>query len=161
MKTKLSRTAQWLMTAIISLLGFSACSDEEKGMMCMYGTPTFDYQADGRVVDEEGNPIEGIQVKVSLRDVMNRQTEDGGTIYSGKDGSFKTDKYFEKMIFSLTATDVDGAKNGGEFDSQEIRVDMIKPTYEENRKEGDSWYFGVQKYEDIEIVMTEKSTEEE
>lgn len=65
------------------------------------------------------------------------------------------------MIFSLTATDVDGAKNGGEFDSQEIRVDMIKPTYEENRKEGDSWYFGVQKYEDIEIVMTEKSTEEE
>ena len=162
MKAKITKFANWLLTAVLSLLGFSACSDER--MMCMYGTPTFDYQADGRVVDEEGNPIEGIRVKVTLGNAWSTKIDgtqvEGGVIYSGKDGSFTTKKFEDIEIYSLTAIDVDGEENGGEFETQEIRVDLLKPTTEKGDRKGD-WYFGVQKYENIEIVMTEKVTQEE
>ena len=162
MKTKVSNFANWLLMTVISLLGFSACTKGE--MKEMYGTPTFDYQADGRVVDEEGNPIEGIQVKVTLGNAWSTKIDgtqvEGGVIYSGKDGSFTTKKFEDIEIYSLTAIDVDGEKNGGEFETQEIRVDLLKPTTEKGDRKGD-WYFGVQKYENIEIVMTEKVTQEE
>ena len=163
MKAKITNFANWLLTSVISLLGFSACSNGG-GMMLMYGTPTFDYQADGRVVDEEGKPIEGIQVKITLGDEWSSKIDgtqvDGGVIYSGKDGSFMTNKFANIKIYSLTATDVDGEKNGGEFETQEIKLTM-KPTLEEGSKKGDSWYMGVNKFENIEIVMTEKAAEEE
>ena len=162
MKAKITKFANWLLTAVISLLGFSAC--DNGGMMLMYGTPTFDYQADGRVVDEEGNPIEGIRVKVTLGNAWSTKIDgtqvEGGVVYSGKDGSFTTKKFEDIEIYSLTAIDVDGEKNGGEFETQEIRVDLLKPTTEKGDRKGD-WYFGVQKYENIEIVMTEKVTQEE
>ena len=163
MKAKITNFANWLLASVISLLGFSACSNGG-GMMLMYGTPTFDYQADGRVIDEEGKPIEGIQVKVTLSDEWSSKIDgtqvDGGVIYSGKDGSFMTKKFANIKIYSLTATDVDGEKNGGEFETQEIKLTM-RPTLEEGSKKGDSWYMGVNKFENIEIVMTEKAAEEE
>ena len=162
MKAKITKFANWLLTAVLSLLGFSACSDER--MMYMYGTPYYDYQADGRVVDEEGTPIEGIQVKVTLGNEWSTKIDgtqvEGGVVYSGKDGLFTTKKFEDIEIYSLTAIDVDGEENGGEFETQEIRVDTLKPTKEKGDRKGD-WYFGVQKYENIEIVMTEKVTQEE
>ena len=154
MKAKITKFANWLLTAVISLLGFSAC--DNGGMMLMYGTPTFDYQADGRVVDEEGNPIEGIRVKVTLGNEWSTKIDgtqvEGGVVYSGKDGSFTTKKFEDIEIYSLTAIDVDGEENGGEFETQEVRIDTMRPTYSKG---------GTQKYENIEIVMTEKVTEEE
>ena len=162
MKTKVSNFVNRILAAVISLLGFSAC--DNGGMMLMYGTPTFDYQADGRVVDEDGNPIEGIRVKVTLGNEWSTKIDgtqvEGGVVHSGKDGLFTTKKFENIEIYSLTAIDVDGEENGGEFETQEIRVDTLKPTKEKGDRKGD-WYFGVQKYENIEIVMTEKVTEEE
>ena len=154
MKTKVSNFANWLLMTVISLLGFSACTKGE--MKEMYGTPTFDYQADGRVVDEEGEPIEGIRVKVTLgnrwSDKIDGTQVEGGVVYSGKDGSFETKKFEQIEIYSLTAIDVDGEENGGEFETQEVRIDTMRPTYSKG---------GTQKYENIEIVMTEKVTEED
>ena len=67
MKAKLSRTAQWLISAIISLLGFAGCAASSKAadkdatipkedsiempereIRVMYGPPTYFYQ-NGRV----------------------------------------------------------------------------------------------------------------
>ena len=67
MKIKLSRTAQWLISAIISVLGFSGCAASSKAtdkdvtipeedsiempereIRVMYGPPTYFYQ-NGRV----------------------------------------------------------------------------------------------------------------
>ena len=59
MKAKLSNASQWILTAIISLLGFSGCSKEEE-IPLMHGSPTVDYKAEGCITDEAGNPIEGI-----------------------------------------------------------------------------------------------------
>ena len=154
MKAKITKFANWLLTAVLSLLGFSAC--DNGGMMLMYGTPTFDYQADGRVVDEEGTPIEGIRVKVTLGDEWSTKIDgtqvEGGVVHSGKDGLFTTKKFENIEIYSLTAIDVDGEENGGEFETQEVRIDTMRPTYSKG---------GTQKYENIEIVMTEKVTQEE
>ncbi|MBR5864516.1 MAG: radical SAM-associated putative lipoprotein [Alistipes sp.] len=154
MKTKVSNFVNRILAAVISLLGFSAC--DNGGMMLMYGTPTFDYQANGRVVDEEGEPIEGIRVKVTLGDEWAEKIDgthvEGGVVYSGKDGSFETKKFEQIEIYSLTAIDVDGEENGGEFETQEVRIDTMRPTYSKG---------GTQKYENIEIVMTEKVTEED
>ena len=62
MKTKLSQLTQWLLTTVIALLGFSSCDPLDHPVM--YGSPTADYKAEGVVTDEDGNPIEGIQIKV-------------------------------------------------------------------------------------------------
>ncbi len=158
MKTKVFNFANWLLTAVISLLGFSACSNSDNGMLCMYGTPTFDYQAEGCVTDEEGNPIEGIQLKVTLQKTS-QDSSDSEIIFSDKDGEFTTPKYYDRMIFSLTAEDIDGAKNGGEFESKQI--DLTKMKLELDKTNADGWYEGVNIYKDIEIVMSKKTADEE
>lgn len=156
MKSKLFRMTQWLMSVVISLLGFSACSDDQ--MRLMYRTPTFDFQAEGCVTDEEGNPIEGIQLKVSLQKASQDSSE-AEIIFSDKDGEFTTPKYYNQMIFSLTAEDIDGAKNGGEFESKQIDLTKMKP--ELDKTNADDWYWGVNVYKDIEIVMSKKTADEE
>ena len=158
MKAKLTNLVQWLIMAVISLLGFSACSKTDDKMVCMYGTPTFDYQAEGYVADEEGNPIEGIQLKVTLGNTSNDSAEEKIT-YSDKDGKFVTPKYLDQMIFSLTAEDVDGAKNGGEFKTKEIDLTKMKPELDETN--ADNWYWGVNVYKNILIVMSKKTADKE
>lgn len=52
MKAKLSKAAQWLIVATISLLGFSACKPDEEKELEMYGTPTSDYRAEIPTAEE-------------------------------------------------------------------------------------------------------------
>ena len=156
MKTKLSNAAQWILTAIISLLGFSGCSKEEP-MVCMYGTPTADYKAEGSVTDEEGNPIEGIKVKVELRGYYNNPSETK-SVYSGGDGQFITPQYRNQEIISLTAIDIDGGNNGGEFEDKTINLQGIKPTLDKSNADG--WYQGVKTY-NVDIQLTKKFADNE
>ena len=156
MKAKLSNATQWILTAIISLLGFSGCSKEEE-MLCMYGTPTADYKAEGVVTDEDGNPIEGIKVRVELQSYINNSTEKKA-VYSGDDGQFITPKYFNLEILSLTATDIDGDKNGGEFEDKTINLQGIKPTLDKSNADG--WYQGVYNYK-VDFKLTKKSADNE
>lgn len=156
MKAKLSNATQWILTAIISLLGFSGCSKEEQ-MVCMYGTPTADYKAEGSVTDEEGNPIEGIKVKVELRGYYNNPSETK-SVYSGGDGQFITPQYSNQEIISLTAIDIDGGNNGGEFEDKTINLQGIKPTLDKSNADG--WYQGVKTY-NVDIQLTKKSADNE
>ena len=156
MKAKLSNATQWILTAIISLLGFSGCSKEEE-MLCMYGTPTADYKAEGVVTDEDGNPIEGIKVRVELQSYINNSTEKKA-VYSGDDGQFITPKYFNLEILSLTATDIDGDKNGGEFEEKVINLQDMTPLLD--KTDADGWYRGVYNYK-VDFKLTKKSADNE
>lgn len=156
MKAKLSNATQWILTAIISLLGFSGCSKEEE-MLCMYGTPTADYKAEGVVTDEDGNPIEGIKVRVELQSYINNSPEKRA-VYSGDDGQFITPKYFNLEILSLTATDIDGDKNGGEFEEKVINLQDMTPLLD--KTDADGWYQGVYNYK-VDFKLTKKSADNE
>ena len=88
MKARLTKFTYWLISATISLLGFSACAATSKAtktdvpevdeverpiddMEVMYGSPTLTYQADGRVKDENGNPIKVVQIKQTKKETNN------------------------------------------------------------------------------------------
>ena len=59
------RRKKWNVEALLSgalaLLGFTGCSDINDAPD-LYGTPSVDYRVLGTVTDEEGKPLEGIQV---------------------------------------------------------------------------------------------------
>ena len=64
MKTTIPfRILRWWFVTILGVLGFSACGDDDPAdTPVAYGTPTATYIYRGTVTDEEGNPIEGIDV---------------------------------------------------------------------------------------------------
>lgn len=106
-----------LFLSALTLLGFGGCSDDGGELyteLDMYGTPLVDYRFMGEVTDAEGNPIKGIEVKISsAEDVVSTDSE----------GAFKADfSSYNGGLHSVTFTDIDGAENGGEFTSKQIDV---------------------------------------
>ncbi len=107
-----------LFLSALALLGFGGCSDGEGGGLFnepdMYGVPLIDYRFMGEVTDADGNPIEGIEVKVSYNE---------DTVTTDSKGAFSTDfTSFTDSFHRVTFTDVDGVDNGGEFSEQNIDV---------------------------------------
>ena len=96
-----------VLTRIFALFGMTltcvACYGVE------YAEYKQDFVASGRVVDQDQNPIIGIQVRMM-----------GGTGYSGTNGRF-----FVRgaSLGTVTFTDVDGEENGGKFEERSITVD--------------------------------------
>ena len=89
-----------ILTRLFALFGMSltcvacyACPDTEFNA---------NFQASGRVVDPEGEPIEGIHISTDIQ---------GG--YSNKSGEFRVCGRLAEIHF----TDDDGELNGGEFES--------------------------------------------
>ena len=108
-----------LINLLLLLLGFSAvsCNGDDE-MVCMYGVPTVDFHLIARVVDEENNPIRGIQI---LDRHPNESfgyegcyTDSNGRVnFKGKNRSVPT---------KLLLKDVDGEENGGEFEDKLYEV---------------------------------------
>jgi len=97
---------------LLSLLGFSA----SPLLTACYGIGPDYYQPiegiEGYVVNEELQPIRGIEVS----DGVNIQL-------TSENGEFKfNNSYFDNGI-TLTATDIDGSANGGDFQTQSVWVD--------------------------------------
>lgn len=122
------------------VLGLSSCddkslwSDDEGGMMIMYGSPYADYDVTVKVTDEAGKPINGI----SLREPW---IVDGQPVYktdhkgevSAKIRSFSTTR------LDLILEDIDGDENGGTFKTDTLR----KPDFTITKvKNGDGWFAG-------------------
>ena len=114
----------------------------------MYGTPWVKYHISARVVDTEGNPIEGIEAKggynadylgfLGLTDV------DGNLNIESRDKSYP--RY-------MLLTDTDGEANGGEFQDKIVE---IKGSFEQI-KEGDGrWFEGVFKAELEDITLDKR-----
>lgn len=105
-----------LFLSALSLLGFSGCS-EGGGLFNepdMYGTPLVDYRFKGEVTDAEGNPIKGIEVKISsAEDAV--ATDDKGAFDATFNGYANGSHY-------VAFTDIDGPANGGEFATKQVEV---------------------------------------
>lgn len=135
-----------VITKSLSILGFTipmfGCDAPE-----MYGTPWADYEVKGKVLDADGDPIKGIKVSL-IEDQYNSQSTQ-----SLENGTFKVSLGtipFDKL--KLTAQDIDGADNGGEFEDKTLELDFSKVAY---TGENDGWYHGKKSLEQN-IVLEEK-----
>ena len=150
MKVRFNRWYNAVLTALLSMLGFSCSLDEpdEYGSTPVeYGTPHADYILKGTVTDEAGTPIKGI--KTSLKEI---DKDDTGTYVFGID-SMQTNESGNYQLKNrgmpydnrkkLVVEDIDGEANGGEFLNDTLDIDYDKAVKIE---EGDHhWYVG--KYE--------------
>lgn len=118
MKSLISRVARWA-AAFLGLITVSACY----GVAYMEYNENLKVKVDGRVTDENDNPIEGIAV--SEKHV--------GKTFTKADGSFSLSGGFcgEDSI-NIYFKDVDGEKNGGKFKDDDVEVNL---TYVEGTDE--------------------------
>ena len=133
------------------MLGFASC---DHFGAAEYGCPNVSFSLKARVVDEAGNPIQGIEVR----------TEDGGhfeynTGFSDYEGNIDAYGGFwpgvqnQKMQF----IDVDGEANGGEFETLTVKIENLTQT-----EEGDgNWYNGAYTADMGTVTMKLKEKSEE
>ncbi len=109
---------------------------------CMYGSPTADFSAKGRVIDEKGQPIQGLQVILGNR--WHGENYNGtsykpiDSLQTGPNGEYEV--FFASTIpitnLQIDVNDIDGEANGGTFESATVLVKDIQ--YED----GKGWYEG-------------------
>lgn len=134
-----------LLFALLVFGGCEALEDEYRHTGC--GVPYAHYSVKGTVTDENGNPINGLEVRLS-----------GVTTYEGQDytipipnrlTSVKTNRQGVYLLetnghiyitVQVNVNDIDGASNGGEFASDSLR----NSTFEFFKKKDDnnSWSVG-------------------
>lgn len=131
---------------LLALLGIGGCQDlpEEEEMRLMYGTPTAQFSVKGKVTDEKGNAIQGLQVILGNRFYDNSSvTYDHhyfpvDTLTTDSDGvyQFESSRIFPIENLQVDVNDIDGAAGGGEFNSATTVVRNIE------YKDGNGWYRG-------------------
>ena len=100
-------TTTRVLSGLLALLGFSACSDENGDeIRSEYGSPIVDYQVKGQVTDAEGNPIEGIQVIAKptygvYTDATNSSWKNADTIYTDAEGNYEIEGVYAGMEYEL------------------------------------------------------------
>ena len=62
---RLSGIVSKLCVALLAFLGYSCNGDEEKEVICMYGTPTGDYEIKGSVTTEDNKPVANAAIRVT------------------------------------------------------------------------------------------------
>lgn len=128
-----------LATAVLGLIGFSSCgSFTGEEVVPMYGQPHADFKALGSVHDEKGNPIERIRVAIHLHKGKDSKFN-YDTVYTDSKGAYLLERGYFAPPDGVTVTfeDVDGDKNGGEFESS-----TVSPAVQRT-KDGDKlWYAG-------------------
>ncbi len=153
MKTKIESAVNWLLSGLLTLLGFASCSTSCGGSgIAEYGTPTAGYRALGRVTDEAGEPVKGIEVSRVARGLTADKTVIGLT---DEDGRFADKDYATASCgdIEVTFTDIDGEENGGKFQSKTLTLDDFDAT---KVRDGEGWYNG-----DYDIAADVKLTKEE
>ena len=133
------------------LLGFGAVACDNGSMddvVAEYGCPHINFSLKARVVDEAGKPIEGIEVQTKNNDFYTDN-------YSDAEGNIDLNvSMWPDTNIDLVFTDVDGAENGGEFETLELNIaDKV-----EQVKEGDGrWYNGEYAADLGDVTMTLKA----
>jgi len=131
-----------LIYMLMALLGFGAVSCGEIGedVAGEYGCPHVNFSLRARVVDEAGEPIAGIMVRV---DWIEEYTDEEGEV-SVNDSVFTGSQYMVRF------EDVDGVENGGEFES--LTLDIAEKV-EQTADGSGSWYDGAFKAELGDVTM--------
>lgn len=126
---KFLSTYNLLLTALMSLLGFSNCEIIEPRVE--YGTPSATFKVNGKVTDLlTSRAIQDIKV---LMQGDSTQTDSEGR-FSLSQVSFPADQ-----SFVIQFKDIDGAANGGQFQPKDTLVEFKDSQFTGG---DDSWYAG-------------------
>lgn len=126
--------------------GFTNCEDNPFAQEDAYGCPYVTFRMTARVVDEAGNPIEGISVDLS--DV-------GICAYSDVDGYVEVEETIVRALKEVSFIDTDGEANGGEFET--LRLDITDKVVQTKEGSG-SWYDGDYEAELGDVTMVLKDS---
>ena len=126
-------------------------------MRCEYGTPHVSFSLKARVVDEAGNPIQGVEVRTKEGDYFDDRT--GVSNYLGNIDAH-SNYIWPGTQYEVVFYDNDGPQNGGEFETLEMDIaDKVVQT-----KEGDgNWNDGtfVAELGDVTMTLKSEDTQEE
>lgn len=127
---------------LMALMGFGAvaCEEVNSDVAGEYGVPHVTFSLKARVVDEAGEPIEGI--KVSANWIEGYTNQDGEININGS--------VFTGSQYRVTFEDVDGEANGGEFETLTLDItDQVEQTADGSG----SWNDGAFKAELGDVTM--------
>ena len=143
-----------LLNRLLALCGVGVASCIP---VAMYGTPHVEFHLKARVVDAEGNPIQGIEVRTKSGQPFDHNT--GIADYLGNIEAVSGDMWPGEQ-YEVVFLDVDGEYNGGEFENLSLDItDKVKQT---KRGDGD-WYQGTYKagLGDVTLTLKEQNAEDE
>ena len=141
-----------LLYILLGLLGLTSC--ESFFGAAEYGCPNVSFSLKARVVDEAGNPIQGIEVRTEDGDHFEYKT--GFSDYQGyidARGSFWPGTQHGKVQF----IDIDGEANGGEFETLTVQIKNASQTQEGSG----NWYEGAYTADLGTVTMKLKEKSEE
>ena len=186
MKIRFLKFKDWLLMSMMGLLGLTACNSAKKvaeepvagnepdsienpvprggEMALMYGVPTMDFVVKGRVINEQGKPVKGMQV------ILVNQTVDIAPDHMDEDNPFVQD-YIEHSsdttdaegvfechvkdvpvdVQRVIVRDIDGKKNGS-YEDQMVDIVFTEADQSGERK---GWYMG-RRVKDVDITVSEK-----
>lgn len=127
MKDLIVRVSAWLLC----LIGFGSSVACSPGMVAdEYGSPYASYEVKGKVTDQQGEPVQGIQVTCDAMYVQ--------AVFTGADGSYLlSGAGFPREKIEVEFKDVDGEENGGAFAVKTVSAQTVQV------QEGDDrWDFG-------------------
>lgn len=140
-----------ILNYLLGLLGVGAASCIP---VAMYGTPHVEFSLSARVIDEAGNPIQGIEVRTKSGQPFDHNT--GFADYLGNIEAVSGDIWPNEQ-YKVVFLDVDGEYNGGEFESLELDIsDEVKQT----KKGSGDWYQGTYKAELGDVTLTLKAKDD-
>ena len=135
---------------LLALLGFGAgaCDNGWGDPVPEYGCPHMTFSLKARVIDEAGKPIEGIEVQTRNGDFYMDN-------FSDAEGNIDLNvSMWPDTNIDLVFTDVDGAENGGEFETLNLNIaDKVEQVAEGSG----SWYEGGYKADLGDVTMTLKA----
>jgi putative lipoprotein (rSAM/lipoprotein system) len=138
MRRTLIKGTNWILTGILSMLGFSGCDlgNEDIVGPVEYGSPYAKFSFNGTVTNKDGNPVKDIKVEIDRQEAI-YLTEPMSTDTLGRYSTMFAD--FPVEDFKVIVSDVDGEENGS-YQSDTIAVKITKDDYYEQGK--GAWYEG-------------------
>ena len=147
-----------IIAGLLALIGFAGC--DSNGSQLEYGSPHADFEIKGRVVNEAGDPIRDVKIVVTDADNGGYKGREVGVGITDSRGSYTVSGgWFGHPSLTVSAEDIDGEMNGGEFAEKEQEFDL-KP---EDYVGGDgNWYDGkVTKTADFTLTLKSQENENE
>lgn len=144
MKVKFYHWYNAVLSALLTMLGFGACTDDGEDAPVEYGTPYSDYIVKGSVTDEAGNPLTGIKASIKAIDEYPGFAPYAyglDSTVTDEQGKFlmKARAFIDRPNIKLIMEDTDGSAGGGEFLSDTLALEDLPM---QRKEPGQHWSSG-------------------